>query len=105
MGELASRGVIEGVRVSKEALVNTGIVIKDDNPKISQINEQLKASGYDLKIDSNTETNFLNAHKIDDSFNVEVRNVFEGISGNNQHDLVPINEEWFGMALSITTSI
>lgn len=105
MGDLASQGVVEGVRVSKEALINTGIVIRDDNPKINQINKHLKESGYDLKIDSNTENNFLNAHKIDDRFKVEVRNVFEGISGINQHDPVPINGEWFGMALSITTRV
>lgn len=102
MFDLASEGVREGVRVSKKGLINTSIVIKDDNPKIEVLNKLLSEHGYNFKVDSFTESHFHQLHKIDENYRVEVNNIFEGIGGKNENDLIPIEGEWFAIAISET---
>lgn len=99
MGNLASAGIQEGIRVSQTGLANVGFVIRDDNPKIDELNRLLIENGYDFKVDSCTESNFYKLHKIDDRFKVEVNNVFEGISEKNENDIIPIEGEWFAAVI------
>ena len=105
MGDLASKGIKEGVRVSQNGLANVGVVIKDDNPKIDELNKLLKENGYDFNLYSCTESNFCKLHKIDDSHKVEVNKVFEGIAEKNENDMVPIEGEWFAFVISKTARI
>lgn len=100
MGKIIGKGIAEGVRVSKNGLLDIGIIIKDDNPQIQNLNDQLKESGYDFSIDSCTETNFYKLHKINDNYKVNVSNIFESIGKKSELDLVPIEGEWFGIAVS-----
>lgn len=102
MADLASEGIQEGVRVSKKGLINAGIVIKDDNPKIEVVNKLLAQHGYDFKVDSFTESHFHQLHKVDENYKVEVNNIFEGIGEKNENDLIPIEDEWFAIAISET---
>lgn len=99
MFDLASEGIMEGVRVSKKGLINASIVIKDNNPKIEALNKLLAEHGYDFKIDSFTESYLHQLHEIDENYKVEVNNIFEGIGGKNENDLIPIEGEWFAIAL------
>jgi ubiquinone/menaquinone biosynthesis C-methylase UbiE/uncharacterized protein YbaR (Trm112 family) len=103
MGNFSSEGINEGVRVSQNGLVNVGPVIKDDNPKIDELNKLLIENGYDFKVDSFTESNFYKMHKTVNNYNVEVNNVFEGIAEKNEDDLIPVEGEWFAIAMSKTT--
>ncbi len=105
MGDLASKGIKEGVRVSQNGLANVGVVIKDDNHKIDELNKLLKENGYDFNLYSCTESNFCKLHKIDNSHKVEVNKVFEGIAEKNENDLVPIEGEWFAFVISKTARI
>ncbi|MBS4535346.1 class I SAM-dependent methyltransferase [Clostridium sp. D2Q-14] len=102
MTDLTSKGVQEGVRVSKKGLINAGIVIKDDNSKIELLNKLLAEHGYDFKVDSVTESHFHQLHKIDESYKVKINNIFEGIGEENENDLIPIEGEWFAIAISET---
>lgn len=102
MLELASLGVKEGVRVSKNGLINVGTVIKDNNPRIEKLNKMLKKHGFDFDVNSATESHFYKVHKIDESYKVEVKNIFEGIAEKNDNDLIPIEGEWFAIAISDT---
>lgn len=103
MGPLITQGVKEGVRAAKNGLLNVCIVIKDDNPRIAELNKMLLENGYDFKIDSCTESNNYNIHRIDDSYFVEVTNAFEEIAEKNENDILPIEGEWFAYAICKTT--
>lgn len=105
MGNLASEGIQEGVRVSSKGLINAGYVIKDDNPEIKSLNELVEQHGYDFKVDSVTESHFHQLHNIDESYRVEVTNVFEGIGEKNENDLIPIEGQWFALAISKTDRV
>jgi ubiquinone/menaquinone biosynthesis C-methylase UbiE/uncharacterized protein YbaR (Trm112 family) len=102
MGDLTQKGVSEGERVSKNGLLNAGIVIKDDNPKIDELNKLLKDNGYDFNINSCTESSFYGAHKIDERYKVEISNIFEGIAEKNEFDIVPVEGEWFAYTICST---
>jgi len=102
MGSLIPEGIKEGVRVSKKGLINTGYIIKDDNPKIPSINKKLKKAGYDIRLDQFTESYFRQSHKLNDDYKVNVKKIFEGTGGNNKNDLIPIKDEWFALAISET---
>ncbi|MBF8435531.1 class I SAM-dependent methyltransferase [Halanaerobiaceae bacterium Z-7014] len=102
MGSLIPEGIKEGVRVSKKGLINTGYIIKDDNPEIPSINKKLKKAGYDIRLDQFTESYFRQSHKLTDDYKINVKKIFEGIGGNNKNDLIPIKDMWFALAISET---
>ena len=52
----ASKGIKEGVRVSKDKLINVGVVIKDDNPKIDLLNKLLTENNIDYDVKTATES-------------------------------------------------
>jgi ubiquinone/menaquinone biosynthesis C-methylase UbiE len=103
MGNFASQGISEAVRVSQKGLVNVGLIIRDDNPKIDELNKLLMDNGYDFKVDSFTESNFYKLHAAAGKHKVDVDNVFEGIAEKNENDMIPIEGEWFAAAISRTT--
>ncbi len=105
MLDKASKGIKEGVRVSKDKLINVGVVIKDDNPKIDLINKLLAENNIDYDVKTATESSFYQLHKINDNFKVEVDNIFEGIAEKNDNDLIPIEDEWFAIAIIKTKKI
>ena len=102
MGSLIPEGIKEGVRVSKKGLINTGYIIKDDNPEIPSVNKKLKKAGYEIRLDQFTESYFHQSHKLNDDYKVNVKKIFEGTGGNNKNDLIPIQDEWFALAISET---
>lgn len=97
MADVADQGIRESVRVSKNGLLNIGIVVRDDNPKIEDLNLQIKEAGYDLTLDTCKESNFFNLHKIGKEFRTESEVIFEGIAEKAPGDLIPIEGEWFGI--------
>ncbi|MCB2291521.1 class I SAM-dependent methyltransferase [Clostridium sp. CS001] len=100
MFNLALEGIKEGVFVSKKGLINSNMVIKDNNPKIEELNKLLAEQGYDFKTDSFTESYTRKLHEIDDNYKTYVTNIFEGIGEKNENDLIPIEGEWFALALN-----
>lgn len=97
MGDVADRGIQESVRVSKNGLLNIGIVVKDDNPKVEELNRQIKEAGYDMTIDGCKESKFLDLHKVGSDYKTDSKVIFEGIAEKSPGDLVPIEGEWFGI--------
>lgn len=101
MGKYAEAGVMEAHRVSAHGIMNVGILIRDNNPFIKEINNAIKEAGYDLTIDSATESYFSKLHNTVGS-NYVVENIYEGIAEEVEGDLVPIKGEWFSMAVGQT---
>lgn len=99
MGDVAGQGVREGVRVAREGLLNAGIVIRDDNPKLPEIYQMLADNNVSIDLDIAKESHAYKLHQCDNSNLVEEEMVYEGIGQPNQLDLIPIEGEWFGTLL------
>lgn len=99
MGDAMSQGIEDAVRVSKEGLINTGIIIKDNNPKVDEINQYLQDNNIDLAIDFAKESHCLNMHKVNGKYKVMEEKVYESTALPSRLDLLPIEGEWFGISL------
>lgn len=104
MGNAIAQGITDAVRVSKEGLINVGVVIKDDNPKIADVNQYLQDNQLDMSIDFATETRCRELHEGKGQYNVVEEKVFESIAQPSDLDLIPIEGEWFGINLYHTTA-
>lgn len=99
MGEFVPQGIKEGVRVGKNGLLNACIIIKDDNPKIEELNKLLKENNFDFDLGTTTQTGIIKLHEMDGIHRVSAFNAFEGTAGKNDNDLLPIEGEWFANTL------
>ncbi|WDV47411.1 class I SAM-dependent methyltransferase [Clostridiaceae bacterium M8S5] len=98
MGDMVSQGIDEGVRVAKDGLINLAVIIKDDNPKIDEVNKYLKDSNYDFDVRGACESNCLKVHQGEGKFGVTVEKTYENIAVKNEN-VIPIEGEWFAYQL------
>lgn len=98
MGEFARTGIQETLRVTNHQFINAGLVIKDDNPKIETLNTLYKEQGHDIDLNDCSVSKFETLHTFENT-HMTIEHVFEGIAGKSTHDAVPIEDEWFAIAL------
>jgi len=100
MSDIADLGIKESLRVAQTKLCNAGLIVKDDNPKVPDINKMLAEAGYDVTLDSALKSNFEKMHQYK-QFETSFNSVYEGISEKLESDLIPIENEWFSLTVAI----
>lgn len=94
MMNLMQKGIKESVRVAKNELINSCITIKNDNPKIEEINNFMKENNVDYDFNNSTEGAYKKVHDLE-NYDLKIDNIFEDIAIKNDNDMVPIEGEPF----------
>jgi len=96
MGSYAPAGIEEGQRVARAGLINLGVTLADDNPKLPGLEQMIKDQGFDFDLRAATNSGFMAQHQSNKNL-VDMVHVYEGIGVESDQDLIPVGGEWFAL--------